>query len=144
MSFLGTISLIGMVIRNSVILIDQIETEIRNGQHPWNEVIGATQHRLRPILLTVHRKWGVTPFSYWRDPIFLPKPRRLPGVANFGNGTPGALRETTAPATPASCSSAKAAHVGRATKIAGLPNVAFHPAIVRPQYDGYPRGRSEV
>jgi multidrug efflux pump subunit AcrB len=41
-----------MVIRNSVILIDQIETEIQHGQHPWNAVIAATQHRLRPILLT--------------------------------------------------------------------------------------------
>jgi multidrug efflux pump subunit AcrB len=40
------------VIRNSVILIDQIDSEIRNGQHPWNAVIAATQHRLRPILLT--------------------------------------------------------------------------------------------
>jgi multidrug efflux pump subunit AcrB len=41
-----------MVIRNSVILIDQIETEIARGQHPWNAVIVATEHRLRPILLT--------------------------------------------------------------------------------------------
>jgi multidrug efflux pump subunit AcrB len=51
-AILGVISLIGMVIRNSVILIDQIETEIAHGQHPWNAVIAATQHRLRPILLT--------------------------------------------------------------------------------------------
>jgi multidrug efflux pump subunit AcrB len=51
-AILGVISLIGMVIRNSVILIDQIETEIGHGQHPWNAVISATQHRLRPILLT--------------------------------------------------------------------------------------------
>jgi len=51
-AILGVISLIGMVIRNSVILIDQIDTEIRNGAHPWNAVIEATQHRLRPILLT--------------------------------------------------------------------------------------------
>jgi multidrug efflux pump len=35
-----------------VILIDQIETEIAHGQHPWNAVIVATEHRLRPILLT--------------------------------------------------------------------------------------------
>jgi multidrug efflux pump subunit AcrB len=41
-----------MVIRNSVILIDQIDTEIAAGQHPWNAVITATEHRLRPILLT--------------------------------------------------------------------------------------------
>jgi multidrug efflux pump subunit AcrB len=51
-AILGVISLIGMVIRNSVILIDQIETEIAQGQHPWNAVVAATQHRLRPILLT--------------------------------------------------------------------------------------------
>ena len=41
-----------MVIRNSVILIDQIDTEIAKGQHPWDAVIVATEHRLRPILLT--------------------------------------------------------------------------------------------
>jgi len=37
-AILGIISLIGMVIRNSVILIDQIETEIADGEHPWNQV----------------------------------------------------------------------------------------------------------
>ena len=41
-----------MVIRNSVILIDQIDTEIANGKPAWDAVIAATQHRLRPILLT--------------------------------------------------------------------------------------------
>ena len=51
-AILGVISLMGMVIRNSVILIDQIETEIAGGRHPWNAVIVATLHRLRPILLT--------------------------------------------------------------------------------------------
>jgi multidrug efflux pump len=51
-AILGVVSLIGMVIRNSVILIDQIDTEIASGQHPWNAVIIATEHRLRPILLT--------------------------------------------------------------------------------------------
>jgi multidrug efflux pump subunit AcrB len=51
-AILGVISLIGMVIRNSVILIDQIDTEITGGRHPWEAVIVATEHRLRPILLT--------------------------------------------------------------------------------------------
>jgi multidrug efflux pump len=51
-AILGVISLIGMVIRNSVILIDQIETEIAGGRHPWDAVIVASQHRLRPIILT--------------------------------------------------------------------------------------------
>jgi len=51
-AILGVISLIGMVIRNSVILIDQIETEIAHGRDRWTAVIVATEHRLRPILLT--------------------------------------------------------------------------------------------
>src|SRR4029434_293306 len=51
-AILGVVSLIGMVIRNSVILIGQIDTEIAAGLHPWNAVIVATEHRLRPILLT--------------------------------------------------------------------------------------------
>jgi multidrug efflux pump len=51
-AILGVVSLIGMVIRNSVILIDQIDTEIAAGLQPWNAVIMATEHRLRPILLT--------------------------------------------------------------------------------------------
>jgi multidrug efflux pump subunit AcrB len=51
-AILGVISLIGMVIRNSVILIGQIDTEIAAGKHAWDAVIVATEHRLRPILLT--------------------------------------------------------------------------------------------
>lgn len=51
-AILGVISLIGMVIRNSVILIDQIDHTIAGGAKPWDAVISATEHRLRPILLT--------------------------------------------------------------------------------------------
>src|SRR6185369_7109590 len=51
-AILGIISLIGMVIRNSVILIAQIDDHIAAGEHPWSAVISATEHRLRPILLT--------------------------------------------------------------------------------------------
>src|SRR4030095_14411547 len=51
-AILGIISLIGMVIRNSVILIVQIDEHIAAGEHPWSAVISATEHRLRPILLT--------------------------------------------------------------------------------------------
>ncbi len=51
-AILGIISLIGMVIRNSVILIAQIDEHVEAGEHPWQAVISATEHRLRPILLT--------------------------------------------------------------------------------------------
>ena len=49
---LGTIALFGMIMRNSVILIDQIETDIADGHHPFNAIIDATVRRLRPIALT--------------------------------------------------------------------------------------------
>jgi multidrug efflux pump len=41
-----------MIIRNSVILIDQIDMDLARGLHPWDAVIDATTHRLRPIVLT--------------------------------------------------------------------------------------------
>ncbi len=41
-----------MIVRNSVILIDQIEKEKEHGRHPWDAVVEATSHRFRPILLT--------------------------------------------------------------------------------------------
>jgi multidrug efflux pump subunit AcrB len=49
---LGVIALIGMIIRNSVILIDQIEHDIARGLDRWSAIVDATLHRLRPILLT--------------------------------------------------------------------------------------------
>jgi multidrug efflux pump subunit AcrB len=51
-AILGMISLIGMVVRNSVILIIQIDEHIAAGEDRWSAVISATEHRLRPILLT--------------------------------------------------------------------------------------------
>lgn len=51
-AILGVISLAGMVIRNSVILIDQIDHNVSAGMDRWHAVIEATEHRLRPILLT--------------------------------------------------------------------------------------------
>jgi multidrug efflux pump subunit AcrB len=51
-AILGVLALIGMIVRNSVILIDQIEHERAQGRAPWDAVIEATTHRFRPILLT--------------------------------------------------------------------------------------------
>ncbi len=51
-AMLGTIALAGMIMRNSVILVDQIDHDIAEGEHPWNAVIGATIRRFRPIVLT--------------------------------------------------------------------------------------------
>ncbi len=49
---LGVIALFGMIIRNSVILVDQIEQDIAGGAAPWHAVIEASVRRCRPIILT--------------------------------------------------------------------------------------------
>ena len=51
-ALLGVLALTGMIARNSVILIDQIETEKAHGREAWDAVVEATMHRFRPILLT--------------------------------------------------------------------------------------------
>jgi multidrug efflux pump len=51
-AILGVLALVGMIVRNSVILVDQIDTEIAHGRNAWDAVIEATTHRFRPILLT--------------------------------------------------------------------------------------------
>lgn len=51
-AILGVLALIGILIRNSVILIVQIEHLRSEGVPPWQAVIEATEHRMRPIMLT--------------------------------------------------------------------------------------------
>ena len=51
-AILGVLALIGILIRNSVILVVQIEDLRREGMHAWNAVREATEHRMRPIMLT--------------------------------------------------------------------------------------------
>jgi multidrug efflux pump subunit AcrB len=51
-AMLGTIALAGMIMRNSVILIDQIGQDLEAGLAPWDAVVGSTLRRFRPIVLT--------------------------------------------------------------------------------------------
>jgi multidrug efflux pump len=51
-AMLGTIALSGIIMRNSVILVDQIDKDIAAGHSAWDSVIGATVRRFRPIVLT--------------------------------------------------------------------------------------------
>jgi multidrug efflux pump len=51
-AMLGTIALAGIIMRNSVILVDQIEQDIKSGHQPWQAVVEATVRRFRPITLT--------------------------------------------------------------------------------------------
>jgi multidrug efflux pump subunit AcrB len=41
-----------MIMRNSVILIDQVQTEMDEGRDAWNAVVDAAIHRARPVVLT--------------------------------------------------------------------------------------------
>jgi multidrug efflux pump subunit AcrB len=51
-AMLGTIAMFGIIMRNSVILVDQIEKDIHIGHSRFEAVIGATVRRFRPITLT--------------------------------------------------------------------------------------------
>ncbi len=51
-ALLGVIALLGMIIRNSVILIDQIEQDRARGVPTWEAIVEAAVRRLRPIVLT--------------------------------------------------------------------------------------------
>ena len=51
-AILGVLALIGIIIRNTVILMTQIDAFHAEGLAPWDAVVAATMHRMRPILLT--------------------------------------------------------------------------------------------
>ena len=51
-AILGILALIGIIIRNSVILVTQIDEFMAAGEDAWTAVVMATEHRCRPILLT--------------------------------------------------------------------------------------------
>ena len=51
-AILGILALAGIIIRNSVILVTQIDEFREQGLSPWDAVVEATHHRRRPILLT--------------------------------------------------------------------------------------------
>ncbi|CAN5822177.1 multidrug efflux RND transporter permease subunit MexK [soil metagenome] len=51
-SLLGVIALFGMIIRNSIILIDQIEQDIEAGAPAWEAIVESAVRRFRPIILT--------------------------------------------------------------------------------------------
>lgn len=51
-AILGVLALIGILIRNSVILVVEIDTLRKSGRHAWDAVREAAEHRMRPIMLT--------------------------------------------------------------------------------------------
>ena len=51
-AMLGVIAMFGIIMRNSVILVDQIEQDIAAGHERFDAIVGATVRRFRPITLT--------------------------------------------------------------------------------------------
>jgi len=66
---LGAMSLFGMLIKNAVVLLDQIDIEIREGKPPYQAVVDSSVSRMRPVtmasLTTV-----VGMFPLLTDPLF--------------------------------------------------------------------------
>ena len=64
-AILGILSLLGLIAKNAVILIEQIETERGKGTEVWNAVIDATVSRFRPIMLTaISTVLGMIPIAW--------------------------------------------------------------------------------
>ncbi|MBV8577972.1 MAG: efflux RND transporter permease subunit, partial [Acetobacteraceae bacterium] len=63
-AILGILALLGMIARNAVILIEQIEAEKAEGRDLWNAVVEASLSRFRPIMLTaVSTVLGLIPIA---------------------------------------------------------------------------------
>jgi multidrug efflux pump len=64
-AMLGCIALAGIIMRNSVILVDQIESDIAAGLRPAEAIVEATVRRARPILLTAAAAiLGLVPLAF--------------------------------------------------------------------------------
>ena len=74
MTFLGVISLAGIVINNAIVLLDRIKHEIEvGGLSERRAVVESAQRRLRPILLTtVTTLGGLTPLYFGGGPMYQP------------------------------------------------------------------------
>ena len=51
MSLLGALSLIGLLIKNAIVLIDEIDQQIAEGKEPHSAILDAAVSRLRPVVL---------------------------------------------------------------------------------------------
>ncbi|WP_087016314.1 efflux RND transporter permease subunit [Thaumasiovibrio subtropicus] len=69
MATLGFLSLIGMMVKNAIVLVDQADNEIRSGKKPYDAIIDAAMSRARPVILGASTTiLGVAPLLI--DPFF--------------------------------------------------------------------------
>ena len=69
MAILGFLSLIGMMVKNAIVLVDEADTRINEGQQPYGAIIEACLGRARPVVLgALTTVLGVAPLLI--DPFF--------------------------------------------------------------------------
>ena len=51
MALLGFLSLMGMMIKNAIVLLDQVDLEIREGKAPYRAVLDSSVSRVRPVAM---------------------------------------------------------------------------------------------
>ena len=62
MAMLGMLSLMGMLIKNAIVLIDQIDLEIRSGKERYDAILDSAVSRMRPIMMAAATTvLGMTP-----------------------------------------------------------------------------------
>ena len=65
------LSLVGIVVNNAIVMLEQIELETAAGREPHSAIVVACQARLRPILMTALTTiLGMLPIIISRDPLF--------------------------------------------------------------------------
>ena len=69
MALLGAMSLVGMMIKNSIVLLDEINVNLANGVSPYDSIIQSAVSRLRPVVLAaLTTVLGVAPLlqdAFW-------------------------------------------------------------------------------
>ena len=95
MVILGLLALAGSIVNNGIVMIDNIETKRREGQEPYDAVVGSAVSRFRPILLSVSTTMlGFLPLIVNRDPLFY----GMASVMFFGLGIGSLFTLTYVPA----------------------------------------------
>jgi multidrug efflux pump subunit AcrB len=71
MALLGILSLVGIVVNNAIVMLEQIDVEQEAGLDPYDAIVQACLARMRPILMTALTTiLGLMPIIISRDPLF--------------------------------------------------------------------------